>query len=109
MRRHINTRLRRDRILTPPQTRHGLSLRIKAQPWLSIKRIRPSPRNTLLISREAEHRQRHGDRDVYPDLAGLDVLLEVAGGRPAAGENGDAVAVFVGVDEGDGVVDGLDV
>ena len=35
--------------------------------------------------------------------------MEARGGAAGAGEDGDAVAVFVGVDEGDGVFDGGDV
>ena len=39
-------------------------------------------------------------------MAGFDFFLEAAGGGAGAGEEGDAVAVFVGVDERDGGVEG---
>jgi len=55
MRRHNHTRLRRNRILTPPQTRHSLLLRIKLQPRLSIESIRTTTGDTLLVTREREH------------------------------------------------------
>jgi hypothetical protein len=109
MRRHNHTPLRPQRILTPPQTRDRLRLGIKTQPGLPIKRIGAPARNALLVAGEAEHGQGDGDGDVDADLAGLDVLLEVGGRRAGAGEDGDAVAVLVGVDERDGVVDGVDV
>ena len=107
--RHLHTRLGRHHILTPPQTRHRLRLRIEPNPRLPIKRIRPSPGHTLLVPREAKHGQRYGDRDIDTDLAGFNLLLEAGGRAAGAGENGDAVAVFVGVDEGDGIIDGGDV
>jgi hypothetical protein len=109
MRRHHRLRLGRNRILPPPQTRHSLPLRIKIQPRLPIKIIRPTTSNTLLIPCEAEHRQGHGDRDVDAQLADIHVLLELGGGGAGAGEDGGAVAVGVGVYEVDGGVDGVDV
>jgi len=107
--RHIHTSLRCNRILTPPQTRHSFLLRIEAQSRFAIERVRASTRNTLLVSREAEHRQWDRDGHIDAHLAGLDVLLEVRGGGAAAREDGDAVAVFVGVDEIYGFIDGVDV
>ena len=109
MRRHINTRPRLNRILRPPQTSHSLLLRIKRQPWLPIKRIRTPTRNTLLIPCKAKHGQRHGNRHIDSNLACLEILLEAGSGGTGAGEDCGAVTVFVGVDEGDGVVGGVDV
>jgi len=109
MRRHNDTPLRPQRILAPPQTRDRLGLRIEIQAGLPIKRIGATPGNALLVAGEAEHGQGDGDGHVDADLAGLDVLLEVGGRRAGAGEDGDAVAVLVGVDERDGVVDRVDV
>lgn len=110
MNRHRHIGLGRQRILLLPQARHRLLLRIKVQPNLAIKRIRTPSRNTLLVPREREvrHPDRHRDRDVDPDLAALDMLLEGLRGRAGLGEDGDAVAVLVGVDEVDGVGEGLD-
>ncbi len=65
--------------------------------------------NRLLVPREREHGQRNRYRHVDADLAGLDIALEARGGAAIAREDGDAVAVFVGVDELHGVVDGGDV
>jgi hypothetical protein len=56
--RHIHTRLRRARILTPPQTRNRLQLRIKPQPRLSIKVIRSTTSDTFLVSGEGEDWER---------------------------------------------------
>lgn len=109
MSRHLHTRLGRQNILALPKTRHRLRLRIKPNTRFPIKRIRPSARHTLLIAREAEHGQWNRDGDIDADLAGFDVLLEARGGAAGAGEDGDTVAVFVCVDEGDGFVDGGDV
>lgn len=109
MRRHIDTSLRLNRILRPPQTSHSLLLRIKRQPRLSVERIRSSACNTLLIAREAEHWQWYGDRYVNSNLASLEVFLESGGGGTGASEYGGAVAVFVVVDESDGIVGGFDV
>ena len=106
VRRHNPLRLPRQRILRPPQRRNRLRLRIKVNPGLPIESVRATTRNTLLVPREAEHRQRDWDGDIDADLAGLDVLLEASGGGPRAGEDRGAVAVFVGVYEADGVVEG---
>ena len=109
LRRHIHLCPRTNRILALPKTRDSLLLRIKLQPGLAIKRIRAATGHTLLIAGEAEHGQRDGDGDVDADLAGLELLLEAGGRRAGGGEDGDAVAVFVGVDQVDGFVEGVDV
>lgn len=108
LRRHLHTCLRRQHIIRRPETRHRFRLRVEVDPALAVKRIRPAARDALLVPREAEHGQRHGDGHVDADLAGFYFLLEAGGGATGAGEDGDAVAVFVGVDEGDGGVDGGD-
>lgn len=109
MRRHIHTRLRRNSVLAPPQTRHSLLLRIELQARFPIKRIRASTSYTLLIAREAEHRQRHGDGHIDAELADIADFLEACCGAAAAGEDGGAVAVIVCVYESDGFVEGGDV
>lgn len=109
LRWHLHIRPRRQNIFALPETRHRLRLRIKPNSRLPIKRIRPSARYTLLVPREAEHGQRNRDWDVDAHLAGFDVLLETRGGAAGPGKDGDAVAVFVGVDQGNGLVDGGDV
>src|SRR5262245_33819553 len=56
----------------------------------------------------AEREVGDGDRDgdVEADHARLDLDLEAAGGAAVPGEEGGPVAVGVGVDEGDGLVEG---
>lgn len=101
---HFHARLGSNRVLAPPKARYRLGLRVKVQPRFPIKRIGTTARNALLVSGEAEHGQRHRDRHIDADLAGLDVFSETCRGTSATGEDGDAVAVFVRVDEIDGVV-----
>lgn len=108
--RHIHTSLvARHRILTPPQARDSFRLRIKIKAGLAVKRTRATARDASLVPREAEHGQGDGDGDIDPDLAGLDVPLETGRCASAPGENRDAVAVVVCVDEVDCVVDGGDI
>jgi hypothetical protein len=52
---------------------------------------------------------RDGNGDVDTNLTGLDLVLEAAGCSTRACEDGGAVAVLVGVDHVNGLVDGLDV
>mmetsp|Transcript_29542 Transcript_29542/g.84217 ORF Transcript_29542/g.84217 Transcript_29542/m.84217 type:complete len:503 (-) Transcript_29542:51-1559(-) len=63
-----------------------------------------------LVAREGEHRQRHGDGHVHAHLPSLDLVDEFPCGAAAAREDGSAVAVRVGVDELNGLVEavGLD-
>ena len=107
LRRHIDLRPRRHGIIRLPKARHSLLLRIKLDPRLPIKRIRPTTRHRLLIPREAEHGQWDRDRDIDAHLPGLDLLLEALGRRAAARKDRNAVAVFVAVDEVHGVFVGL--
>ena len=109
MRRHSDILLRRNRILRAPKARNSLPLRVEAQSIFPVEIARPCPRHTLLVAREAEHGQRDGDGDVDPQLAGFDLLLEAGGGGAGFGEDGGAVAVFVGVDQVDGFVGCFDV
>jgi hypothetical protein len=105
MSRHNNTGPRMRRILTPPQTRHRLLLRVKLQAGLAIKRARAAASNALLVPGKREHGQRHGNGHVDAQLPGFDVLLEPRRRGPRGGEDGGAVAVLVGVGERDGVVE----
>jgi len=102
MRRHNRLALRAQRILPPPQTRHRLRLRPKRHARLAIERARPAARHALLVPCERPQRQRHRHRHVDAHLPGLHVAHKDLRGRPAAREDGGAVAVFVGVDERDG-------
>jgi hypothetical protein len=109
MRRHSHILLRSDRILRAPKARHSLPLRVEAQSIFPVEIARSGTRHALLVPREAEHRQRDGDGDVDPQLAGFDLLLEAGGGGAGFGEDGGAVAVFVCVDQVDGFVGCFDV
>lgn len=109
MSRHDNTSTRMRSILTTPQTRHRLLLRIELHTGFSVKGACATTGNTLLISSERKHGQGHRDGNVDTQLAGFDVLLESGGGGAGGGEDGGAVAVFVCVCECDGVVEGVDV
>lgn len=109
VRRHDNASLSANGILCPPQASHGLLLSIELQTGLAVEGVSTATGDTLLVTGEGEHGQWHGDGDVDAQLAGLDVLLEARGGGAGAGEDGGAVAVFVGVDHVDGVVEGFDV
>lgn len=60
-------------------------------------------------AREAEHRQGNGDGDVDSDLPRVDLVDELAGVAAARGEDRRAVAVGVGVDDLDGVLEGVSV
>ncbi|MNR13609.1 hypothetical protein D3C85_1300200 [compost metagenome] len=54
---------------------------------------------------EGEQRDRYRDRHVDADLADVDLFLEVTRGSAGAGEQGGAVAVRVGVDDLDRLVE----
>lgn len=108
MRRH-NRLFGRHSILASPQTGHGFRLRIEVQATLAVEVAGSASGYTLLVSGEAEHRKWHGYRNVDSHLACLDVLLEAGGGAAAFGEYSDTVAVFVRIDELDGLVDCRDV
>lgn len=109
MRRHIHSSLSSNSILAPPQTRHSLSLRVKVQTGLSVESARAATSNTFLVSGKGEHGERDRDGYIDSDLAGLDVALEAGGGCARVGEDGYAVAVFVAVDQVDGVFEGVDI
>jgi hypothetical protein len=109
MRRHGNLLLSRNRILTLPQTRHSLPLRIEVDSTLAVEIARPATRHRLLVPREAEHRQRHRNRDINTQLAGLDLLLELGSGGARLCEDGRSIAVGVGVDESNGFIGCWDV
>lgn len=109
MRRHIDLRLGTDSIFTPPKTSNSLRLRVEINASLPVKGVGTTTRNTLLVTREAEHGQRNGDGHINTNLPGLDFALEAAGCGPGAREDGRAVAVFVCVDQTDCFVEGGDV
>jgi hypothetical protein len=106
LRRHHSPRLPTHHILRPPQARHRLRLRIKRQPGLPIKRARPTSRHALLVAREAPHGQGNRDRHIHAYLPGFNLAHKPLRRGPRAREDGGAVAVLVGIDERDGVVDG---
>lgn len=75
---------------------------------LAVESVGTAASNALLVSGKGEHRERHGDGDVDTNLAGFNVLLETGGSGAGAGEDGGAVAVFILVDQVDGVVQSVD-
>lgn len=97
-----------DSILSTPQAGHGLLLSIEVETRLAVEGVGTAASNALLVSGEGEHGEGHGDGDIDTDLAGFAVLLEAGGGRAGAGEDGGSVAVFILVDEVNGVVEGVD-
>jgi len=60
-------------------------------------------------SGEGEHGKRHGDGDVDADLADVNLVRELPGSSAGVGEEGSAVSVRVLVDEGDGLIKGVNV
>lgn len=108
MRGH-NSLFGRYSVLASPQTGHRLCLRIEVQSTFSIEVAGSSSCYTSLVSCEGEHGKRHGDGDVDTHLARLDVLLEAGGSAAALCEDGNAIAVFVCVDELNGVIYSRDI
>ena len=105
--RHHHALLRRSCVLFLPQTRDCLCLRVEIQSRPSIEIVGASTGNALLISSERESgRKRHRDGNIDADLSGFDVFLEMRRGAARAGENSDAVAVLVRVDELNSSIEG---
>lgn len=96
-------------ILTTPQTRHRLLLRIELQTGFAVESACTTTGNTLLISSKGKHGQGHRDGHVDAQLTGFDILLEPSRGGAGGREDGGAVAVIVGICKRDGVVEGVDV
>ena len=96
----------RDSIAPRPEARNSLGLRIKVQSGLAIESKAPATSYTLLTPGEAKHGKRNWYRHIDAQLSRLGVLAEPLGRGARAGEDRDAVAVLVAVDEGDGVVKG---
>jgi len=126
VRRHIHRRLRRNRILGPPQTRHRLLLRVELDTRLAVEGVGAAAGDRLLVAGEGEHGQLRnvnveaacgpkkttywdGNRDVDANLTGLNLLLEASSSGARAGEDGSTVAILVGIDHVDGLVDSLNV
>ena len=67
-------------------------------PWMCR-----SPKNELVPAGEREPGHRGGDADVDADHAGVEVVLELAGGPAAAGEDRGAVAIGAVAADGQGL------
>lgn len=102
--RHYDTCLAANRILALPEAGHGLLLGIELQARLAVESVRSTTSNTLLVTSKGEHGQRDGNRDVDTNLAGLDVLLETRRGRARPRKDSGAIAIFVGINQVDGVI-----
>ena len=109
VRGHNNIRLSADSIIRLPEASHSLLLGVELHTGLAVESVGSATGDGLLVASEREHGEGDGDGNVDSNLAGLDLLLEAGRGCARACEDGGAVAVFVGVDEGDGVVEGGDV
>ncbi|CRK40953.1 hypothetical protein BN1723_015814 [Verticillium longisporum] len=109
LRRHGNVRLLRHGVGALPQGRDRLLLGVKVDAGPSVKGAGAAAGDALLVAGEGEHGQGHGDGDIDADLAGLNVAAERLGRGAGAREDGRAVAVFVLVDELNGVIESLDV
>jgi hypothetical protein len=123
---HVHRCLCRNCILAPPQTCHCLLLCVELQTRLAVEGVRATARNRFLVSCEGEHGElalsafvrlyvgwkktyRHRNGHVDTDLTGLNLTLEATSSSTRACEDGSAVAVFIGVDQVNGLIDGLDV
>ena len=65
------------------------------------------PEEARLVPAPREHGQRHRNGHVDADLADLNACLELACGRAALREDRGTVTVFVRVDDGECVVEGV--
>lgn len=107
--RHRDLFLRRDCVLRPPQTCDSLPLRIEVDSRLSIKIARPASSHALLVACETKHGQRHWDWDVDAQLTRLNFFLEPCGRCARASEDGRAIAIWIGVDQSNGLVSRIDI
>lgn len=55
MRRHLHTRLCSHSILTLPQTRHRLRLRVEVDPGFAVERVCATSGYGFLVACEGEH------------------------------------------------------
>mmetsp|Transcript_21036 Transcript_21036/g.49367 ORF Transcript_21036/g.49367 Transcript_21036/m.49367 type:complete len:232 (-) Transcript_21036:926-1621(-) len=91
-------------VVTPGRG-HSLQLREEVDARLPVE-VQVS-QDRLLVPREGEHRQRNRDRDVDTNLSRFNLVGEFPCSRPAACEDGGAVAVRVRVHEVDGFLEGV--
>ena len=105
VRGHDDIRLGANSIIRLPEAGHSLLLGVELHARLAVESVGSTTSDGLLVAGEGEHGKGDGNRDVDSNLAGLDLLLEASRGCAGACEDGGAVAVFVGVDKGDGVVE----
>jgi hypothetical protein len=109
VRGHDNIRLRADSILRLPEAGHSLLLGVELHTRLAVESVGSAASHGLLVAGEREHGKGDGNGNVDSDLTGLDLLLEASRGCAGACEDRGTVAVFICVDEGDGVVESGDV
>jgi hypothetical protein len=109
VRGHNYVRLCANSILRLPEASHSLLLGVELHTRLAVESVGSATSDGLLVASEREHGKRDGDGNVDSNLAGLDLLLEASRRCAGACEDRGAVAVFICVDEGDGVVESGDV
>src|SRR5471032_3008176 len=95
-----------DAVVVEPAAGDGFGLGVELHHLLAVRAQIAEFRTTG--TGEAEERYRHRDRDVDADLADVDFALEFTRRRAALGEQASAVTERVGVDQGDGLVEGVD-
>merc|ERR1712217_35141 len=88
-----------------PSRSYSLPLGVKVDACLSVKV--EVAENGLLVASERELRQGYRDRHVYSNLPCLNFVDELPRRATAAREDRGAIAILVGIDEGDCLVESI--
>ncbi len=92
-------------VLELPRGRDGLDLSVEVDTLLAVEVLGTTERATR--AGEGEHGEGDGDGEVDTNLAGINLVLELAGGSTRASEDGSTVAPRIGVGHGNGIIEGL--
>lgn len=93
-------------VVVEPATGDGLGLSIELHDLLAVRT--QIAKFGAARTGEAEERDRYRDRNVDADLAHIDFVLEFSRRRTALGKQTGAIAERVGVDQRNGLVEGVD-